>query len=330
MKSYTFKETKDKDLFRVVDGNGDWTHYFHKPSGKYLRAVNHILNTGYAKGPRFYDWLKNKSAEESERILKTAGDRGDAIHQFIEIALKLKKVNRFTPVMGDDGKEKVLTGGEWEAILAFGRFWQAHKPKIIASDYPVYNLKLGYAGTLDILFRLTETCGSKTCECVDAVNQVNLCDFKSGGGIYNSYGAQLAFYSNGENLGFAVDSTSILRIGTSHKSGYEFRLYGKEETQKHWTEAKAALCISDSEYKEFTEKEIYDIPELLDLTVEFEQLSECCKAPMLKGIQCETCGSDGIIKLNKKHVKIPKTVINSGKVGQGKRGKIRIAMPPSN
>ena len=318
MKSYEFKPTKDKDLFRVMDTNGDWTHYFHKPSGKYLRAVNHILNTGYAKGPRFYEWLKNKSAEESEKILKQAGDRGDAIHQFIEIAFKLGgKVNRFTPVLAEDNKgERVLTGSEWEAILAFGRFWKAHKPKIIVSDYPVYNLTLGYAGTLDILFKLTETCGTKTCECVDAIGQINLCDFKSGGGIYNSYGAQIAFYKEGENLKAIlgdrkITSTSILRIGTSHKAGYEFRYYGKEETETHWVEALAAMTISNSEYKAFDpEKEIYDIPELLELDIEIDKeevkvkkgkkkLSKCCKAPLIAGVQCEKCGAKDIKKLKK-------------------------------
>lgn len=317
MKSYNFRDTKDKDLFRVVDQSGDWTHYFHKPSGKYLRAVNHILNTGYAKGPRFYDWLKNKSAEESEKILKTAGDRGSAIHQFIErIFERGGKVDRITPVLAEDGiNTRILTGSEWEAILAFGRFWEAHKPKIIASDYPVYNLTLGYAGTLDILFILTETCGVKTCECVDVINQINLCDFKSGGGIYNSYGAQIAFYKEGENLANllgerAIESTSILRIGTNHKAGYEFRYYGKEESEKHWQEALASLTISNSEYKAFDpEKEIYDIPEVLDLKIEMEEkpkvkrkrtkLSKCCKAPLIGGVQCEACGAKDIKKLKK-------------------------------
>lgn len=46
------------------------------------------------------------------------------------------------------------------------------------------------------------------------------------------------------------------------------------------------------------EKEIYDIPDTLSLTVEREDLtakesrSVCCNAPLIGGVQCENCGAD--------------------------------------
>lgn len=271
MKSYQLEPTFNPDLRRVVDIHGDWRFYYHTPSGTYLRAVNAILEEGYAKGARFYQYLKTHTPDEIDRILKQAGDRGDAVHQFIAMIFGNPKLpNRMTPV-SDEGGSRILTWEEWDAVLSFENFWNLHAPILIDYEQSVANLKLGYAGTYDARLRITKTCGNDKCPCKKYVGKLGLYDWKTGGGIYPNYGAQLAAYWKTTT----ADYTAILRLGTRHKTGYEFQIYNRKESNRHFREFKAALQIASADYKPFDpKKEIYDIPETLNLTINREQKPE--------------------------------------------------------
>lgn len=280
MRNYVLESTADENLFRVVDRQGNWSHYFFK--NQYLRAVNFILETGYAKGFRFIKWIKGKSEEETDRILKETGERGDRIHQFIARLPYLQgKADRFTTVLAEDNLTEVkLSDDEWDAVLAYQEFWKRHETSLIASEYPIYNLKYGYAGTLDLIVRLNKDCGVRTCGCKDHIGKIGCIDIKSGGGIYSSYGAQLAAYAKGQNfkpvLGTnKIGYTAVLRIGTNHKTtgGYEFEPYTAKETKVHFNEFLAAMAISNAEYKLFNpDEEIKDIPEIIDIEIKKENL----------------------------------------------------------
>lgn len=270
MKTFEHQPTADSDLFRVVDRHGDWTHYYHAPSKRYLRAVNAILEAGYAKGPRFYDWLKNKNAQEVEEILKSSGERGDAIHQFISFVLSLRgerEIDRTVITVNTDQGPRLLSDDEWLTFLTFRTFWQEHKATIIATEQAVYNLKEGYAGTLDAILRLNKKCGFEKCKCKNFIGKVGLFDWKTGSGIYPNYGAQVASYAKGDNLPCKPQYTAILRIGTRHTSGYEFQPYDVKQTREHFKDFQSALRLAgESDFDAV--KEIYEIPDsfTMDLT----------------------------------------------------------------
>ena len=266
MKTFELKPTGNSELFRVVDREGDWRFYFHKPSGKYLRAVNAILDEGYAKGTRFYQYLKNISAEEADKKLKAAGDRGDAVHQAINKLLDSGKADRTIKILGEDNKsERSLTNDEWDYLLSFGEFWNRHNAKLISKEQAVYSVGYGYAGTYDVICVLQKNCEVKTCKCDAFIGKTGLLDWKSSGGIYNSYGAQVAAYANAH--GVKCDYTGIVRLGTNHKTtgGYEFQPYNQLETSAHFEEFKAAITIANSEHEPFSEAEIKDIPDIIKL-----------------------------------------------------------------
>ncbi len=289
MKTYTLQETQNKDLFRVVNRDGDWFHYYIQSKDIYLRAVNFILETGYAKGAGLIKWLKSKSEEEAEKILKSAGEKGDRIHQFINFCLEAGGKYSFetTAVNDEKGIATLLNYEERDAILSFEHFWKQHDPEIIAKEYPVYNLKDKYAGTLDAIIKLNKSCEVRSCPCKDLVGKIGLFDWKSGSGIYSNYGAQLAAYANGENLKdvlgkHKIDYTAILRIGTAHKTtnGYQLEVYDKKETQRHFDEFLSAITIANAEYKEFDPKtEIYDIPDEVEFIVKYLDLKAKEKKP---------------------------------------------------
>lgn len=270
MKSYKLQATADKDLFRVVDLKGDWRFYYQKKAKKYLLGVTTVLDMGYAKGQRFYEYLKNGSKEEIERKLERAGDKGDAVHQLISKFLDTGKSSLAEDILAEDNKttrKPILE--EWRSFLTFADFWKAHEPVLYAHEFPIYNLKFGYAGTVDMVAELTKKCDYKLCGCGKVIGQIGVWDHKSGAGIYNSFGPQVAAYA--QAMGKAKRKptyTAIDRVGTRHARGYELEFYDKAETKTHWQEFLAALTIAQSEFKPFNpEKEIYDIIESVELII---------------------------------------------------------------
>lgn len=286
MKSLELIKTKHPDLFRVVNRDGDWRHYFHKPSKTYLRGITTVLGEGYPKGEGFVEYLVNATREERDAAFSIAGDRGDMVHRFIEEALtaapkKTKHVgvydrnillyNRLTK------KRRLLTNSEWDCVVAFERFWKAHEPIILACESSVFNLAVRYAGTLDAILVLTKECEAKTCKCAELIGKPGLWDWKSSGKIYSSYSAQTAALAEAENIyeflpkGQQIEYTAILRIGTSHKEtgGYEMRArVGRDTIATDFERFLAAKLLSDFEYPPFDyAKAVEEIPDEVRIAV---------------------------------------------------------------
>jgi hypothetical protein len=275
MKTYEPRATSNPDIFRVVDRAGNWDTYYIKSLDLYIRAATAILKRGYAM-PGLLQWAKNHTAEEAEQILQVAGDRGDAVHQAIALILSGVQVDRQTKVLADNNVDyRNLTDSEWDCILSFERFWNAHQPKLIAFEQTVANVQDGYAGTLDAIIRLTKSCGARCCNCTDFVGYPVLVDWKTSGGIWDNYGAQVAAYAMAwQERPMPIHSTGIVRLGTNHKTtgGYQCEFYNPKETLNHYMEFLAAKRIDDASYRPFDPaKEIFDIPETLSLTIEREE-----------------------------------------------------------
>ena len=103
-------------------------------------------------------------------------------------------------------------------------------------------------------------------------------DWKSGSGIWNDHGPQIAAYSKAPSLKEVIgkrkiEYTANLRLGTKHikTNGYEFKIYDKKETNEHWKEFLAAKTIANANYKGFDpEKEIYEIPDRIQIKIKKE------------------------------------------------------------
>lgn len=287
MKKFELSPTSNPDLFRIVDRKGDWTHYWHEPTKTVLRAVNFILSKGFEKGEGFYIALKNSTAEEWEKKLEKACDKGDAVHQAINQFLSgdgTKKFGRDMKVLADDNLNlRELTDEEWNVVLSFVRMWEAHAFKIVAKEETVCNLELGYAGTLDWIARATKecdkVCGTRGCKFKDVIGKLGLLDHKSGSGIYENYGPQLAAYVHCDLSKFIKDKkieyTAIDHLGTKHVCGYDVEVYDEKETDVHFEEFKSAIVIANSRYKPFNlDEENEEIPDEVTITVETEIIPE--------------------------------------------------------
>lgn len=191
------------------------------------------------------------------------------VHHAIDKSFSEWKFNRWDKVFSrEEGKEIALSNDEWDCMLAFQEFWNRHEAILFVSEYAYYNLTIGYAGTPDLIVKLTKSCGVKSCGCEPHINKIGIPDWKTGSGIYPDQGVKLSAYAHSEELEWEIDYTVVVRLGTRHvyTGGYEAEFYGKEETDTHFKEFLAAKQIADATYKTFDlEKEMKDIPDTITL-----------------------------------------------------------------
>jgi len=305
MKTFTLKDTKNPFLKRIVDREDNWKHYLldHPKLGKHvLRGVTTILKEGYLKGEGFNNFLANHTAAEREEIMRSTGERGDKVHRAIDWILSsagsIKTLDRNVGIYSKEKKDyEKIENDEWDALLAWSRFWIAHEPILIAGEEPLYSIAFGYAGTTDAILILQKECGNRYCNCKGLSGKIGVWDWKTSAGIYPDHSAQVAAYANAENIvefvppHGTIDYIAILRLGTKHTTtgGYyvkaferfvfaenEFpnelsenrRVQFKNSLDMAWYRFLSAQKLADFEYKPFDiEKDIEEIPDVIEVRV---------------------------------------------------------------
>jgi hypothetical protein len=99
-----------------------------------------------------------------------------------------------------------------KAIMAFYDWFNTFNPSHFLVEFTVASLRHKYAGTLDLVCNLN---GKRV-----------LIDFKTNkGGIYFSNKLQVMAYKEAfeETTDEHIDECWVLRLGTTHKCGYEFK-----------------------------------------------------------------------------------------------------------
>jgi len=214
-----------------------WTHYYQDELDKYFPAVNHVLGIGFPKGQNLLQWLKNKTAEESDKILKNAGERGSRVHDAIRQLILGKSVTfGVDHFKNEDGGYSPLTPDEWRFLISWSAWCDEYKPQVLKHETAVYNKKFGYAGTVDFIGTIL----------VKDKRVSALLDWKTSGAIYDEYKLQTAAYAACMKTKPTQEFyTGVVRLGTRHKAGYEVELYDRTQTLKHF---KQFLTTKDTYY----------------------------------------------------------------------------------
>lgn len=277
MKTYELKDTRDPDLGRFVDREGNWTHYLHKPTNTVLRGGTTILDQGWAKGVGFYQYLANNSASEIEAKLEAAGEKGSKIHAFFEMMLSIPGNHQFNReqliINPKTGQEEQLTHEEWDLVLAASNFLTAHGATFLGVERSVKNLKEQYAMTLDWGLILTKACDRKLCKCKNVIGKPGIVDLKTGGGIYNSHAGQVAGQCYAEDivekLGVQPTWTGLLR---PRKTGTcEFVVFDEAETKENYLDFLAAKRMAFRQFPMFDPtKDIEEIPDAVAINVVYQ------------------------------------------------------------
>lgn len=297
--SYQFEETSDENIKRFVDRYGDWTHYWLKPEARFVKAVNHILNLGFNKGPRFAEYLLSVSKEEAKKKLETAGEEGSRTHSAIRDLIGGMKVTMSSKYLNEqNGRMEVLTPEEWDNLVAFEVWCKLYQPQIISNEFTVASSILDYAGSPDGLMVITVPSGDKVFDKAFWGKEVLLLpDWKTSSAIRLEYRSQVAAYWEAmvEQKKFAefVNAfegrtfTGILRLGTKHKNGgYEMVVWNAHQTTEGFLTFIAAKKIADTHQPKF-EPVIEQAPTMFFIKFPKAKVTapkkKAAKKPKLKG-----------------------------------------------
>jgi hypothetical protein len=188
----------NKDL--IVRKEVDATHYYFV-DGEFYPSVSAILDEAAPKEYGLLNFFKTNTPEDIEEKSSVAKAKGSLVHDTCEKILNGVKVSIVDfPIPAK------------KALMTFIDWYNTYQPKNYLTESTVASMKFKYAGTCDMI-----------CE-ID--NKKVLIDFKTNkGGIYPSNKLQVMAYKQAyeETNDEKIDECWILRLGTTHKVGYEFK-----------------------------------------------------------------------------------------------------------
>jgi len=193
----------NKAPFEIIRKEIDDSHYYWIDD-EFVPAVTAILDQS---GPVEYglrNFWKQNSATEADKKMEEAGEFGTMIHDALERLLNGEELDLVKDYPSIKAKKHIMSFHDW---------FHFFNPDLdsIQTEFTVGSKKYKYAGTLDL------ACTKD--------GELWIVDFKTSAGIYTNYERQVSAYKNAyeEMFEAKVAHTAILRTGTTHKVGYEFK-----------------------------------------------------------------------------------------------------------
>lgn len=207
--------TLDERWYGVFDKNERYTGY--RPSLTWICSY-------YPKGKYYEKWMAGHGYDESQILMREAGERGSRVHRAIEELLKkyikhnqkdrkIKMTDVFTDL---EGGKKDLDPDEWYAVMTFvDWFKQKNIKKVLGSEQTLITKEFGC--TLDVRY-IFEDKGKEVYE---------VTDFKTSQTIHPNSEIQLTGQKTAcEENNLRVDKTSILQVGYKlNKRGWKETVY---------------------------------------------------------------------------------------------------------
>lgn len=200
-------EKLENGITRVTVCDERW---YQKDQSGFVPSVTWIAGH-YPKGTPFYKWLAEKGWDEAEAIKSSAGNKGSKVHSAIEDLILGKEIKMDSKYMNRSTEQlEELSLEEYECLMSFADWFNATKPKVLRTEFVVFNDKEGYGGTVDL-----------TCE-IDGKKYI--VDFKTGQNVWPEYELQLSAYKHAHEKPEEY-SLAVLQIG-----------YRRNKNKWKWTE----------------------------------------------------------------------------------------------
>ena len=187
----------------IVRKEIDDTHYYWV-NGEFFPGVTRILDEAAPMPYALKQYFLRSTPESAEKKLQITGDFGSLIHATIERLLLGEEINLEEEFPATKAKKH---------LCSFVAWFDDFKPDVdtIQTEHTIASLTHKYAGTLDLACRKN--------------GEFWIIDFKTGSGIYHNHELQIAAYKQAyeEMYGVKVDHTAIMRTGSRHKKGFEFK-----------------------------------------------------------------------------------------------------------
>ena len=209
--------------FEIVRKEVDDTHFYFV-NGEFFPGVTRILEVAAPKDPGLLNWFKNTSATEIEEKSQIGKDNGSLAHDACEKLL-----------LGVTIPSKDYSKRAKKCINSFYDWFLLFRPINYTPEQTVASLKYKYAGTLDLKCEIRSellTALDKTPRAKEYTKM--LIDFKTNkSAIYYDNKLQVAgAYKQAyeETFDDPIDECWTLRLGTTHKAGYDFKRADNEVT----------------------------------------------------------------------------------------------------
>lgn len=192
---------------KLLPRNEHW-YMSTKHKGVYYPSVTYVNQM--PKGAHFDKYLADQeSYEESQRILREAGERGTRVHQASELLEKGQSIS-YNDAHG-------LTDEEYKLLEGFVKWHNETKPECAHIELKLISDKLRLGGTADRVYIID---GKRV-----------LFDLKTSKSAIYPYhftqcGAYAQMYEDLHKL--AIDQTAILRLTPRRKEGYEYVVRDRE------------------------------------------------------------------------------------------------------
>lgn len=190
-------------LPEIVRKEFDNSHYYWV-NGEYFPGVTAILDEAAPTPWALKNWMLNNTPESADEIRTTTKDFGSKMHEAYQkllLGMELDLVNDYPSV-----KEK-------KHLMSFQKWFTGFAPDLtsLKPEHTVASVAYKFAGTLDLA-------------CYKG-GELWIIDFKTTTGIYFSHELQLAAYGQAyrEMYGTKLAHIAVLRTGTRHKDGFEFK-----------------------------------------------------------------------------------------------------------
>ena len=192
-----------------ADGTAENKRWDFVPSTSWVSSY-------YPKDVRFYKWLAQRAWSESEEIKAMRGDQGSKVHQAIKVLLDGGEVLETDCFQNPrSGQPESMGPDEWECLMSFKAWYKSEQPEIevIACEYPVWNEKYRYAGTVDLKCRL----GKRMLQGAEGRRYTRkagtyIIDFKISPEIWPAYELQISAYKHADVNSGPVN-LAILQLG---------------------------------------------------------------------------------------------------------------------
>ena len=190
-----------KPKIEIIKKIVDESHFYFV-NGEYFPGVTSILDEAAPMAYGLREFLKYNTAEQAEEIKTTAMNFGSKMHEAYEKLLKGETLNLLTDYPYQKEKKHLVSFYQWFAD---------NKPTNLEIEFTIASLTYKYAGTLDLVCTIND--------------ELWLIDFKTSKALYKTNEYQVAAYKHAyeEMTGKKIDHVALLRTGSQHKAGYEFK-----------------------------------------------------------------------------------------------------------
>lgn len=183
-----------KDRIEFLD-----SRFYQHANGNFYPSVTTILDA-YPKSAAFFEWLK-KNGEDSDEIRDEAGRKGSVVHQLCEdydLGLECSILNQF----GQAQYKQI----EWAMLERYVEFRTKFNYELIANELHYISPTLGFAGTLDRVFKVD--------------GKLILVDIKTSNALHNHYWLQMAAYKQlwDEVNESKIDGFKVLWLGAKTRT----------------------------------------------------------------------------------------------------------------